>query len=60
MAEILLIEPNYKNKYPPLGLMKISYFHKHIHNDYVRFAKGRLPEEFDNKKWDRVCIYKLW
>ena len=60
MAEILLIEPNYKNKYPPLGLMKISYFHKHIHHDYVRFAKGRLPEEFDNKKWDRVYVTTLF
>ena len=60
MADILLIEPNYKNKYPPLGLMKISYFHKHIHNDYVRFAKGRLSEEFDNKKWDRVYVTTLF
>jgi hypothetical protein len=60
MSDILLIEPNYKNKYPPLGLMKISYFHKHIHHDYVRFAKGRLPEEFDNKKWDRVYVTTLF
>ena len=60
MADILLIEPNYKNKYPPLGLMKISYFHKHIHHDYVRFAKGRLPEELDNKKWDRVYVTTLF
>lgn len=60
MSEILLIEPNYKNKYPPLGLMKIAYFHKYIHNDYVRFAKGRLPEEFDNKKWDRVYVTTLF
>ena len=60
MSEILLIEPNYKNKYPPLGLMKIAYFHKYIHHDYVRFAKGCLPEEFDNKKWDRVYVTTLF
>lgn len=60
MSEILLIEPNYKNKYPPLGLMKIAYFHKYIHHDYVRFAKGRLPVEFNEKKWDRVYVTTLF
>lgn len=60
MSEILLIEPNYKNKYPPLGLMKIAYFHKYVHKDYVKFAKGRLPEELDNKKWDRVYVTTLF
>lgn len=36
---ILLIEPNYKNKYPPLGLMKISTYHKRL-SDEVTFYKG--------------------
>ena len=39
---VLLVEPNYKNKYPPMGLMKISTYHK-ILGDEVRFVKG-----FDN------------
>lgn len=60
MADILLIEPGYANKYPPLGLMKISYFHKYILGDYVRFAKGELPEAFKDKKWDRVYVTTLF
>lgn len=60
MADILLLEPGYSNKYPPIGLMKISYFHKHIHKDYVRFAKGKLPDAFSDKKWDRVYVTTLF
>ena len=60
MADILLLEPGYANKYPPIGLMKISYFHKYFHGDYVRFAKGRLPEAFKDKKWDRVYVTTLF
>ena len=60
MADILLLEPGYANKYPPIGLMKISYFHKYIHHDYVRFAKGKLPDAFKDKKWDRVYVTTLF
>lgn len=38
---ILLIEPNYKNKYPPMGLMKISTYYKNL-GDKVTFFKGNL------------------
>ncbi len=60
MADVLLLEPDYPNKYPPIGLMKISYFHKYIYHDYVRFAKGRLPDAFQDKKWDRVYVSTLF
>lgn len=60
MGNILLIEPNYKNKYPPLGLMKIAYFHKYIMHDYVRFTKGELPTALASTKWDRVYVTTLF
>ena len=59
MEDILLIEPNYANKYPPLGLMKISTFHKQL-GDCVVFAKGKLPDELEEKRWDRVYVTTLF
>jgi len=38
---ILLLEPNYKNKYPPIGLMKIATYHRML-GDNVVFYKGDL------------------
>ena len=43
MRNILLIEPNYKNKYPPIGLMKLATYHRLL-GDNVRFYKGDLKE----------------
>lgn len=60
MSNILLIEPSYKNKYPPLGLMKIAAFHKTVMHDYVRFTKGKLPPALANTKWDHVYVTSLF
>jgi hypothetical protein len=42
--KILLIEPNYSNKYPPIGLMKLSTYHKNLGHEVV-FYKGELKLE---------------
>ncbi|MCK5050202.1 MAG: cobalamin-binding domain-containing protein [Candidatus Cloacimonetes bacterium] len=56
--EILLIEPNYRNKYPPLGLMKISAYHK-LKGDNVTFYKG-CSKKLQAKKWDRIYVATLF
>lgn len=41
--KILLLEPNYKNKYPPIGLMKIAMYYRLLGDD-VHFYKGNLND----------------
>lgn len=57
MRNILLIEPNYKNKYPPIGLMKIATYHRLI-GDKVTFFKGDIRELIISNITD-LCIEKL-
>lgn len=42
--KVLLIEPNYSNKYPPIGLMKISTYYKNRGGWDVVFFKGDLKQ----------------
>ena len=57
---ILLIEPGYKNKYPPLGLMKIAQYHGvHGKKDRVRFIKGEDRSVLD-EAWDRIYVTTLF
>lgn len=57
---ILLIEPGYKNKYPPLGLMKIAQYHgPRGKRDKVRFIKGE-DRSVLSQAWDRIYVTTLF
>lgn len=58
MEKILLVEPDYKNKFPPLGLMKIATYHRNK-GDIVEFYKGEAPYTQIISK-DRVYITTLF
>lgn len=51
----LLIEPNYSNKFPPIGLMKIATYHKNLGNWDVVFYKGDLKRFIIEQITDK-CI----
>ena len=56
----MLIEPGYKNKYPPLGLMKIAQYHGlRGKRDNVTFVKGEDTSVL-NKAWDRIYVTTLF
>jgi len=58
---ILLIEPGYKNKYPPLGLMKIAAYHgPYGKRDNVTFIKGETDRSVLSKNWDRIYVTTLF
>lgn len=54
---ILLLEPNYKNKFPPIGLMKLATYFR-LRGDNVVFYKGDLKDFLiDDITGD--CVEKL-
>lgn len=58
MERILLVEPEYKNKYPPIGLMKLATYHRRK-NDHVQFYKGKAPYTLVSK-FDRIYVTTLF
>ena len=58
--DILLIEPGYPNKYPPLGLMKLAAYHGSFgRRDRITFVKGE-DNEVLNRAWHRVYVTTLF
>lgn len=55
--KILLLEPNYRNKYPPIGLMKIATYHRILGDDVV-FYKGEMQDFFLNEIY-KDCLLEL-
>ena len=57
MRNVLLIEPNYKTKFPPIGLMKLATYFK-SRGDNVVFFKGEI-KDFILERIVEKCIAKL-
>jgi hypothetical protein len=58
MANILLVEPDYRSKFPPIGLLRIASYHKSIGNN-VTFTRGKNPV-LCNLKWHKIYISSLF
>ena len=56
--KVLLVEPSYRSKFPPLGLMRLSTFHR-SRGDRVTFVRGQ-HEWARSRRWDRIYISSLF
>lgn len=55
---ILLVEPSYRSKFPPLGLMQLSTYHR-SRGDRVAFVRGQ-HEWAHARRWDRIYVASLF
>lgn len=62
MKEILLVEPDYNRRCVPLGLMKISTYHKGLGDnvDYVRGTPVIIDGVYNERKVSKVYITSLF
>ena len=56
IEHIVLVEPNYYTKFPPLGLLKLSTLEKEKGNTTELVRKGKLPR----KKPDKIYVTSLF
>lgn len=55
---ILLVEPSYRSKFPPLGLMRLATHHRRK-GDRVTFVRGE-NEWARVRRWDRIYVASLF
>lgn len=55
---ILLVEPQTRTSYPPLGLMKIATYHK-LQGDYVEYVIG-TDRHASLEFWDKIYITSIF
>ena len=58
MSNILLVEPDYRSKFPPLGLLRLATYHKQ-RGDRVTFTRG-LNETLRGLAWHRIYVSSLF
>ena len=55
---ILLVEPSYRSKFPPLGLMRLATHHRR-RGDRVTFVRGE-NQWARARRWDRIYVASLF
>ncbi len=57
---ILLVEPEYYSRYPPLGLLKLASYHRN-RNDTVEYVRGRVvPKQSPDKIYITSLFSWAW